>query len=183
MHDSTCQKLVVVTRAISNTDLPEETKSFLTAKLDECISDLHDMSRSLSLELLQSSGLVSAIEQEVDVLIQASIFNIDFTVNGEHVTLVPSKERMVFRIFQEAIQNAVKHSRATSVKVSLSFKPGQLILAVLDNGIGFDPAIPRGKGRNHMEARARVLHGNITFTCENPGMRVILTVPMEEEKS
>lgn len=181
IHDSACQKLVVVRRVIAETDLAEKTKSILTAGLDDCISDLRDMSNSLSLELLLSSGLAGAIEQEVDVLKQMSLFQIDCMVTGEVVTPEAPVQLHVFRIFQEAIQNAVKHSGATSVTVSLHFEPRQLLLAVVDNGIGFDPVTRRGKGLNHLEARAKILHGSIAITREYPGTRVELIVPIKVE--
>lgn len=66
----------------------------------------------------------------------------------------------LYRIAQQAITNAVRHSRATQLSIRLIARRGDIVLAVRDNGLGFDPDAPRsGSGLHGMRYRAGLLGG------------------------
>ena len=73
-------------------------------------------------------------------------------------------EEGLYRIAQEALNNALKHASATSVTVRICAEDGQVILEVADNGHGFDPAAVKdrgGMGLVSMRERARQLDGRL----------------------
>ncbi len=87
-------------------------------------------------------------------------------------------EISLFRIAQEALTNALRHSEATGIKLLLRLKDAHLALAVADNGKGFSPSmVTRGLGLSTMRHRAESAEGS--FACDSkPGQTVIsVTIP------
>lgn len=94
--------------------------------------------------------------------------------------------RHLFLFFKEAVHNAVRHSRATEVRVRVSLSSSHLTLEVEDNGVGFDPAaLPssphRGQGLSNLERRARAIGATLHLTS-SPGagtsLRLHLPFPL-----
>lgn len=82
--------------------------------------------------------------------------------------LPPDVQIAFYRITQEALNNAVKHARATQVMVSLKLRPRKTELHIRDNGRGFDPsaAPPTGMGLNIMRERAKTVGATIQIKSE-----------------
>jgi GAF domain-containing protein len=84
----------------------------------------------------------------------------------------PKLEREVFRIAQEALQNALRHAGAERLQLRLAAADGRLELTVSDDGVGFDPGAPavrsRRLGLTSMEERAQALGGKLTIESK-PG--------------
>jgi signal transduction histidine kinase len=78
------------------------------------------------------------------------------------------RDREIFRIAQEALQNVLKHAKAQRVVVTLGAEEDTLLLEVEDDGIGFDPDAPgtrsRQLGLTSMEERARRLGGTLEIS-------------------
>ncbi len=75
--------------------------------------------------------------------------------------------RHFFLVFKEAVNNIIKHSRATRVDLSINRTNGMLVMDLQDNGIGFDTASPKeGNGLRNMKERARALGGEYTVTSD-----------------
>jgi PAS domain S-box-containing protein len=86
----------------------------------------------------------------------------------------------LFRIAQEAIQNAVKHGHARRIWLALANGDGRLALAIEDNGAGFDPAKPQptGMGLHNMQTRARLIGGTLDIRRRpRGGMAVTCNLP------
>lgn len=82
----------------------------------------------------------------------------------------------LFRITQEALNNAVKHSRATRVTVRLEERAGALVLEVADDGKGFDPAGRRGSGIGIMQYRANLIGARLSIESPSGGGSVVRCV-------
>jgi signal transduction histidine kinase len=87
--------------------------------------------------------------------------------------LAPELEEGLYRIAQEALNNALKHSQAQSVTVRLCYAPQQrsVTLEIQDDGVGFDPdaaLVQGGLGLSGMEERAARFGGRLTVTS-SPG--------------
>ena len=88
----------------------------------------------------------------------------------------------MFRIAQEALQNALRHAAAERIEVRLEDGGGRLVLTVADDGRGFDPSAPvlrsRRLGLTSMEERATELGGQLTVRSRpGEGTTVRLEVP------
>ena len=88
----------------------------------------------------------------------------------------------IYRIFQEALTNVARHSKATQVKAELRWEPSMLTLQIADNGLGFDAetlSIDGHLGLLGMQERARELGGSVAFgTGPKSGACIRLGVPL-----
>ena len=113
---------------------------------------------------LETEGLATTLRKHVDVLRRVHRREIGLRVSGTP-RLSPRADGEVFRIAQEALQNALRHARAEHVDLTLEARDGALVLSVADDGDGFDPADPslrsRRLGLTSMEERARAAGGRL----------------------
>ncbi len=96
--------------------------------------------------------------------------------------LDPRVQAAAFRVVQEALHNALRHSGASEVSVTLSRARGRVVLEVADDGAGFDPglAVP-GLGLASMRERAAAVGGKLRVSsAPGAGTRVRLTVQRPE---
>jgi PAS domain S-box-containing protein len=122
-----------------------------------------------------ASGLCREIsaQHKVKVIFQADNVNAD---------LSPDISLCLFRVLQEALQNAVKYSRTRDFKVSLVGGPHEVQLTVLDSGIGFDPddAIKKGGlGLTSMRERLKLVNGKVSIESQSGlGTTIHARVPL-----
>ena len=106
---------------------------------------------------------------------------IDFEPVGGARPLPPSIEAGLFRMAQEALTNATRHSRASSVILRLVTTPQEVELSVEDNGRGFDPTASPGDryGLVGINERATLLGGRMSLeSSEGVGTRLEIRVPL-----
>jgi len=91
-------------------------------------------------------------------------------------------EMCLFRVLQEALRNAVKHSRVQQVKVELRAGSNDLCLSVRDSGVGFDPSaalLGKGLGLVSMQERLRLVNGELTVqSAPDGGTAIQARVPL-----
>jgi two-component system, NarL family, sensor kinase len=142
----------------------EEAKQIekLNNTLGTVIDDLHNISHSLNSNFIKSIGLVETISKDLENIRMNKNITYNIEINGNHLTLTPEKELHIYRIAQEAIQNAIKHAKATHIGVVIFFDSGQFRLKITDNGVGFDKNKiyeMKGLGFINMFQRARYVNG------------------------
>jgi signal transduction histidine kinase len=129
--------------------------------------------RSLIFELrpaeLETEGLAAALRKHVDVVRRLHEQEIELCVEGDR-RLPPGVEKGLLRIAQEALGNAVRHSGADHVTLTLASRDAQISLRVEDDGHGFDPeeAVTRSRrlGLTSMRERAEPLGGTLAIDSE-----------------
>jgi signal transduction histidine kinase len=172
LHDVVSQKLysVVLTAEAAATLLDRDTDAARTqvTKLQGVARQALDELRSLIFELrppdLVQDGLCGALRKHVDVLRRVQSAQVDMEGDLE-LPADPTRDAEIFRIAQEAMQNALRHAQANRVVVRLSGDNGRLQLDVVDDGVGFDPQAPdvrsRRLGLTSMEERAQRIGGRL----------------------
>jgi PAS domain S-box-containing protein len=170
LHDSVTQSLYSLTlfaeagrRSIRTGDL-ERAESFLARLADTAQDALKEM-RLLVYELrppaLEREGLVGAIQQRLGAVERRAGVKAHLLVD-DMVRLPASVEEELYRIAQEALNNALKHATATSVTVRIRIVNEHVELEIVDDGIGFDPATTGnggGMGLANMRERVEKLGG------------------------
>jgi signal transduction histidine kinase len=141
--------------------------------------------RSLIFELrpprLETDGLVATVGKDLEVLGRAHGLKADLRVHGAP-ELASAAEVELYRIVQEALNNAVRHARAESVAVDVNATDGTVTVTVRDDGVGFDPAArairERRLGLTSMRERAESLGGTLTIeSAPRSGTTVRVEVP------
>jgi PAS domain S-box-containing protein len=168
LHDGLCQHLVSTAFAarglaakLADRSLPEAEDAVEIAELlGASIAQARDVARGLCLVPLEAGGLASALEELATQTRSRHRIACQFV---EKNASIPALEETVganlFRIAQEAVNNAIKHGQASQITVTLSADPQRIWLDVEDDGIGFrpQPEPARGLGLHIMNYRARMV--------------------------
>lgn len=137
------------------------------------------LSQALHPVILDEGGLENALDWYLPITERQTGIKVCYEKTGEPFPIPGSAAIHVYRIVQEAMNNAVRHSGSDNVSVRLCFGLESLGLAVEDHGIGLSHA-PRGHGIGMvaMRERAELLHGHLEVTSQNSGGTLVrLTVP------
>ncbi len=188
LHDDTIQSLIALGQRIEmvqkalNKDpvLASRRLEELKNLLGEMLASVRRFVRDLRPTYLEELGLIPALE----TLARES--DARFGVTGAEQRLDAERELVLFRIVQEALRNIAKHARASEVGVRLTFDPECVVVAVTDNGIGFDaPETPSGYARaghfglTGMQERAQLFGGNVYVNSRpNQGTTVTAQIPI-----
>lgn len=177
--------LATMARQLADPQSMDQTKQML----DDTITSVRRISRDLMPSTLDKFGLIHALRELCERFQNTSRIAIDFIEEGHFDQIDKNRQLMIFRIVQELLNNAVKHSQASQIGVHLVLHGG-LTVMVEDNGIGFNAEaikkdIHSGKGLGlfNIENRARLLGGNIEYQKPGKeGSRTVLTIPLADEQ-
>jgi signal transduction histidine kinase/ligand-binding sensor domain-containing protein len=160
----------------------DRTREFVREGLADARRSIWDL-RAASTQATLPIRLAHLAEQN-----SVEHMKIDIAVGGIYRALTPSLENEVLRIAQEAIANAVRHSKATHVDLNLRYDPSELTLTITDNGVGFqstDTTLPaKGHfGLQGMRERASQIGGTLTVeSSPKSGTTITLRAPLENGK-
>lgn len=190
MHDDLGQMLTGVGLMAKN--LASSLKSQEIEEADEAqeiadmIKEADERARALARGLVpvnvQSNGLDSALEELTKESEKIYDINIDYT-NDCSIELHDNSSAIhLYRIAQEAINNAIKHGKTTNIEVELNESGGQIMLRVDDNGNGL-PEEPEqrgdGMGLRIMHFRAQMIGGNLEINSKNgEGTEILCRMPL-----
>ena len=189
LHDNVGQMLTLVKIQLNN--LSEESpdnKKINDSKefVNNVLTDIRALSKSLNSDNLLHEGLEKAIGFEVERVKKLGNYAVNFSANTGIVSVDRKKEVLIFRIFQELLQNCLKHAKAKNIEVSLEETMQCLNLEVVDDGIGFDfdtkiqkNGFQSGAGLSNLIHRAKLMNGNLIFERGKvSGTRAHLTIPV-----
>ncbi|MFF9606928.1 GAF domain-containing sensor histidine kinase [Streptomyces sp. NPDC003388] len=187
LHDAVSQKLFSLrltaqaAAALVDRD-PARAKGELhqvAALAAEATDELRAAVVELRPAALDEDGLIATLRTQTQVLDRAHSARVTFASNGFRA-LPAAQEEAVLRVAQEALHNALRHSGAEHVRVSVDRRGGGAVLRVADDGGGFDPGAVRRAGRHlglvSMRDRADGVGGTLTVHAE-PGRGT--TIEME----
>jgi signal transduction histidine kinase len=148
--------------------------------ISQTITDLRDLSKSLSYEHIAALGLERTIEIEMEKINKSGLIEVSFASEGETYSLGEQRELVLFRIFQEALNNALKHSGARHFKIVLQYHSDLFNLSLEDDGSGFSVETldnKGGSGLKNMENRAALIGGMAAIdSAPGDGCRVKVTL-------
>ena len=165
-----------------------ESLAKITDVSNELVGTMSDIVWSINPAKDHFSDLVQRMRRFAADVFAAKSIEFQFLAPGkEGETVVSSNiRREVFLIFKEAVNNIVRHSEATSVRIELAAENGEVALRVSDNGVGFDPANPvsssgGGHGIVGMRKRVEELGGKLQIISEKgSGTTIALSLPLHE---
>lgn len=186
IHDNIGQMLSLVKLNLGMADVREPALAADKIQrsrdiVTKAIIDLRDLSKSLHPEAIMQMGLSEALQRELLVVAKSGQYTVDLTQNGEHFRFDPNKEVIIFRIFQEILNNIIKHSQAQTVNVILDYYYPLFRLTVIDDGEGFDASKLEseetfvGIGVKNMHSRAKVIGAEFHLeSTRNEGTKVVI---------
>jgi two-component system, NarL family, sensor kinase len=191
LHDNLGQLLSLVVLNLSAIEIADSGPDAvrLNNSIDltqKVVAALRDLSGTMNAGIMHKAGLPETIRQELNLLEKTGKFYTDFQCSGPELRFDPSRETIVYRIFQESMTNAIKHAHATALKVAIHFTANEVQVSISDNGIGFDEADAlrggdqkKGSGLENMKRRAGLVKGILVVKSEpSKGTRIMVTIPI-----
>jgi PAS domain S-box-containing protein len=165
---------------IDNKPLLEKTESMMK-RIDETIQAVKKICTELRPTVLDHFGLSAAIEWQAEDFQKTTGINCEVSFHPEDIVLDQDISIVIFRIFQEALTNIMRHADATEVKASLKAKDGMITLEVKDNGKGItEEEITNSDSFGLLGIRERVnfLGGNVKISgIRNEGTTIRVNIP------
>jgi PAS domain S-box-containing protein len=193
LHDDICQRLALLSleleQAIQSSGTAQDDSRWpgIQQQCSEIAGDVQALSHELHSSKLDYLGLAPAIRGFCNEFSKQRGVAVNFNVGEMPVHLSREVSLCLFRIAQEALHNAVKHSGASEFAVRLSETSEQVYLEIGDAGKGFDPdQVMQGTGLGlvSMQERIHAVSGNISIESKpNRGTRIRAWVPLATKVS
>lgn len=149
--------------------------------ISSAIEDLRNISRSLNSDSITSNGFLRALEDEVVAINKLGVALVKLTTDGTEMFFQSNSELVLFRIVQEALNNAIKHSNAKTIEILANFSESQLEIRIEDDGIGFnvnDLHKNKGSGLRNMSARTNSINGQFNIQSNSLGTKISIIIPI-----
>lgn len=200
LHDTTMQDLFFLKERLRNLlarytfrKVDQEAMEGLMDYIDIINTNLRQSCFELHPYLLQEIGLVQTVRKLIDLEAISSPFEIDLNVTGASLLEQqdPDTKRHLFRLVQELINNAKKHSKADLIRISFHTSLAGILLRYEDNGVGYDPHVlgtgeigGPGIGLEQMKSRIISMGGDYRIdSAPGQGMKMEATIPIRKEQS
>lgn len=191
LHDNICQTLYAVSLSLEavRRGIPEAGSASTGPRLDQCIAELRRLNhevRSYLKDLQPDAVRRMPLTEAIAVMLAAQsgtdsaqlVQDLDRDATD---LILPECAADVLSILREAVSNSVRHGHAKTVTLRARRSEESVILAVQDDGPGFDLAAQGGKGHGlaNMQARAAALGGALKIaSAPGKGTRILLTLPI-----
>jgi signal transduction histidine kinase/ligand-binding sensor domain-containing protein len=161
----------------------------LRRQVGHCLREARESILDLRRNPMKSRTLVESLRDLAGAVSAGSGVATEFMTTGGKFAGSAEQEIQLFRIAQEAVGNAIKHGRATSVQIVLDSNDGRIVLTVSDNGRGFaadesdtSPSMGEHLGLQSMRERAERIRGRLAIASElGHGTTIEVTVPVSRE--
>ena len=189
LHDEVAQDLVgiacsvdLLVRRLEQKSLPEAVQAReITGLVDRALTEVRNVARGLFPATLRAEGLSESLAELCQLMSDSFKIECRLVCEGQVDAIEPGAAIHLYRIAQEAANNAVKHGRATQVTITLRAPDGLLKMSIADNGLGIPEPLPRstGMGLQIMDYRARCIGAEINIARRDPERGTLLAVELD----
>jgi PAS domain S-box-containing protein len=189
LHDDIGQRLSMATSDVAllasqhseDTPISVDRLNTLRDELDELCSDVHEMSHNLHSSKLEHLGLKAALKDLSRKITQPN-FRVDLRADQLEEPASRDVALCLYRIAQESLNNALKHSRTPVVALTLTKLQSTFYMTIQDSGIGFDSSVrAQGIGLLSMSERVKLLNGQFRLRSI-PGRGTEIWVEIPDDK-
>ncbi len=188
LHDSVCQSLAAIQFATSvvredlGKEKPEQAAALqdISKMVKDAIAETRDLARGIFPVQMEEVGLAAVLDDLVTTTKRLRRIDATFEMQGDVKVSDPEVAMHLYRIAQEALNNALKHGQPTKLAVSLIEKEGVLRLTVSDDGAGLSaPQSPHeGMGLKTMRHRANLIGAQLDIRNHpTSGVSVVCSLP------
>lgn len=195
LHDSTLQEQLLLYRKLSGIlekyniePMAKEEIAVVNEGLLDVIHEIRETCNELMPPFLKETGIVGALENLFKKVQLRTNLVIDFVVDRNFSFCISDEITLtLYRIAQELINNAEKHSNASRVRFFLTYEMDHIILKYNDNGEGMEEEkVPTFEGRlgiYGIRERVRSVDGNIEFgnSEDRRGLEIVIEIPLEKK--
>lgn len=187
LHDDTTQQLAIVAAELDLIfgQMPDKSSALAVRaqraleRLRDAASSVHDLALGLHSTKLEYLGLIPALRSLCRDMGRQKLPNIHFSHQGETQALSHDTALCLYRVAQEALRNALKHSGVDAAEVELIARPDRIELRIQDRGKGFDLASVEGDhlGLVSMRERMRLAGGHLSIDSSSAGTLIRAVIP------
>jgi signal transduction histidine kinase len=191
LHDGVCQSLAAIDCAAAclSNDLAEAGSEGMAEVLAiqkmvrQALAETRALARGAFPVLTDDQSFALAVAELAKMMEQLYGVRVEVETEGRFAVPSPVTAMHLYRFTQEALSNALRHSKATSVRLRLAQRSGQLTLEVIDNGSGFAPGSAQagdGMGLRSMRYRIEMVRGHLELCPTSGGgttVRATLALP------
>lgn len=188
LHDdlgSEMSGIALASYAAAHSGDPEQMSAALetiAGRSQKLVDDMRDIVWSIHPDNDTLEKMVNRMRQYASKLLdeQDAALHFDISPSALPVKMEPEARKQLYLLFKEAVNNLARYSRCTEVEVGIRREPGQFILEIRDNGVGFDAkTATAGNGLRNMRNRAAVLNGSLDIDSRaGQGTVVRLRAPL-----
>ena len=189
LHDDVTQRLAVLAIDLGRAEIaapdgaPADAMRAAREGLVRLSEDIHSLAYQLHPSVLDELGLVEAIRTECERRGREGRANLSIEAGPLPAAIGRDTALCLYRVVQEALNNVIRHAGPCAVSVVLRQMDGGLLLAVRDDGVGFDPGTPkqgRSLGLASMRERVRLVNGTLDIeSTPGRGTEIIAWVPAD----
>jgi two-component system, NarL family, sensor kinase len=192
LHDNIGQSLSVIKLWMAIAPINKDHEAFEGVQnskelLHKVIRDMADLTKSLHTDRITDIGLPEAIQFDLTSIRRSGLLKIDFNVQGEEFHFPDQQSIFIFRMYQEIMNNILKHSKANHVIVALVYSGNDtFVMTIQDDGVGFDLQQKKesgtgssGLGLKSMRNRAKMISADLSIHSEpGKGTKISVRVPL-----
>lgn len=190
LHDGIGQSLAAIKlrlqmiRAMISSDRPKEANAVdeMIESVSDSINELRTIAKDLKPAYIKDIDIIDAFNQYAKYIQKKVPINVEINLTiHDSIKLQPHIKENLYRIFQEALTNVIKHSQAKHVWVSFRQKGFALIMTIEDDGIGFNPHEElKGMGLSTMKERITLIGGRLSIkSAPGKGTKIRLVLPLK----
>jgi len=169
LHDNLGSKLALLKHKAINSS----NKETIINDIENIKTDILNISNIIDNKSIETIDLQNNIEDFIEEFNKCTSIKAELIIDN-YKLISGEKAIEIYRVFQEALTNVLKHSKANKIVVNL----GQNYLRIIDNGIGFNPKqLEQSNGIKNMTSRIKKINGNINIVSEpEKGTEVIISI-------
>ena len=184
LHDNIGQIISVGIMQLNmylNTGKPIQQNELIDLKevLAKSLDEIRILSRIINKDNLLQSNFIEAIKQDLERIKKLKNIQYQYNLIGEIPNISQEHDLFIYRIFQEALHNSLKHSHSDLFEVNINVTDSVFSLEMKDFGIGYDTnQTSSGLGLTNMKLRAKLIGAELTMNSDSSGTSVILEYPL-----
>ena len=185
LHDNVNQVLTTtklyLDLALSSPELKDELIEKSNRNIINVINEIRQLSRSLMDPSIDDLGLIDSIHDLVENINLTRKLHVKLVTDKKIETLLDKNHKLtVFRIIQEALNNAIRHAKATTVLIKFTHPKNDIEIVIEDDGIGFEPSsVKKGAGLKNIQNRIYLINGSHNIqSAPGKGCRIIIRFPI-----
>ncbi|MFK8059647.1 MAG: sensor histidine kinase [Polaribacter sp.] len=175
LHDNIGQLLTLA--KIQLQTATKDTIDDVSETISKGLNEVRALSKLINPEAIKNIELKEAIQLEIDRFNRLNFIDATLKIVGKESNIDSKSGIIIFRILQEFFSNTIKHSKASTLKVTLKYTEDTLLISASDNGIGFSSAneLNKGIGLENIKNRAKLIGSEAKFSSEK-GKGTTLTI-------
>jgi signal transduction histidine kinase len=189
LHDAVTQTIYSASlfaeaarESIQAQNLPKARRHVLSVlrMTDQALRELRLLLFELRTEMLARKGLASALQERFQMVEHRAGIKAGVQSSGVKDHLPANLEDAFYRVALEALNNSLRHARATQVEIVLAMEGGDLVMVIVDDGVGFDQSTTNGGGMGleGMKKRLARVGGVMTLTSSpGGGTHIVVRAP------